>query len=100
MTIQPFKYQRSYGWLFWLMIGILIAAFVLFVLTKMDWLMEAVIVTELLTFATLELVSGCAIDKSFVASISRQESPIFFWLSIVFKVWIACVFLIGSHISK
>ena len=91
--MRPFKYQRSYGWLVWLIYGIMLALFVIDAIARTTWLMEWTVVTGLLILAAGELASGCALDRAFVASISRQESPIFFWLSIAFKVVMASAFL-------
>ncbi len=78
----------------------MITAFALSVATKITWLMEATIVVGLFTWAACEMASGCAIDKSFVASISRKESPFLFWLSIAFKLVIASLILIESRKFK
>ena len=74
----------------------MVAAFAVYAITRITWLMEGTLVTGLLTWASCELASGCAIDKTFVASISRKESPIFFWLSIAFKVVLASFILLDS----
>lgn len=90
----PFKQGCSYGWLLWVVAGVMIAAVALHQVFGGPWLWKGLIAAGILIEAGCEWTSGYALDKSFVASISRREEPFFFWFGIAFKVAIVCFFLV------
>ena len=102
MKLQPFKFGMSYKWLLWvwtLPLGVALFAdfavmFGCAVFSRFALLFKTIGICELFIWSVCELLSGCAIDKSYIASVSRTESPTCFWLCIASKITLILILLI------